>query len=104
MPGYFSIGKLTDFQPGRICPLQVEGQPVCIVRLGERVHAVAGYCTHEYVDLSYGYVMGGEIICGQHEAGFDIETGEVTRGPAEFDLRVYPVKVEDGEVFLSTEE
>lgn len=102
MPGFIPVAKADDFARGQIRPFEVDGHSLCVARVGDRFFAFDRLCTHEYVDLSYGYLMEGQVFCGQHDAGFDLETGAVTRGPAAFDLRVYPVKVEDGQVLVST--
>jgi 3-phenylpropionate/trans-cinnamate dioxygenase ferredoxin subunit len=103
VPAFIAIGKAEEFARGQIRPFEVNGHSLCVARVGERFFAFSRLCTHEYVDLSYGYVMEGQVFCGQHDAGFDLETGAVTQGPAAFDLRVYAVKVEDGQVLVSTE-
>lgn len=59
-----------------------------------------GLCSHEKVHLSGGEVIGHEIECPKHSAVFDYRTGEVLTPPACFDLKAYPVKVEDGRVWI----
>lgn len=59
-----------------------------------------GLCTHEQVHLADGLVIGHEIECPKHNAKFDYRTGETRRAPACRALTTYPVKVENGEVFI----
>lgn len=59
-----------------------------------------GLCSHEQVHLEDGLVMDFEIECPKHNATFDYRTGKALRAPACIDLRTYPVKVEDGRVFI----
>jgi len=100
MADFTSVGKVDEFPRGGIRAFSINGRPVCVVRVGSDLFAFDGLCTHQYVELSFGYVMEGQVICGQHEAAFDLKTGEVLGGPAEFDLAVYEVKVEGDEVFV----
>lgn len=59
-----------------------------------------GLCTHEQVHLEDGLVMDYEIECPKHNATFDYRTGEAKRAPACVNLVTYPVKVEDGVVWI----
>ena len=63
-------------------------------------HATAGLCSHEDVHLCDGLVMGHLIECPKHNGQFDYRTGEAKRAPVCVNLKTYPVKVEDGRVFL----
>lgn len=62
--------------------------------------ATAGKCTHEDVHLSDGLVMDHLIECPKHNGQFDYRTGVAKRTPACINLVTYPVKVEDGRVFV----
>jgi len=66
-------------------------------------YATAGQCTHENVHLCDGLVMGHLIECPKHNCQFDYRTGEAKRAPVCVNLRTYPVKVEDGRVFINVE-
>ena len=59
-----------------------------------------GLCTHEQVHLADGLVMDHIIECPMHNGQFDYRTGEAKRSPACENLRTYPVKIEDGSVFI----
>jgi 3-phenylpropionate/trans-cinnamate dioxygenase ferredoxin subunit len=66
-------------------------------------HASDGYCTHEKFHLSTGLVMGNVIECPKHNGRFDIVTGQAKRAPVCIDLLTYPVKLEEGKVFIKVE-
>jgi 3-phenylpropionate/trans-cinnamate dioxygenase ferredoxin subunit len=57
-------------------------------------------CTHEEADLTEGFVIGTIIECPMHNGRFDIRTGKAMGAPACVDLRMYPVKVENGRVLV----
>jgi 3-phenylpropionate/trans-cinnamate dioxygenase ferredoxin component len=67
---------------------------------GDTFHATDGLCTHERAHLADGLVMGNIIECPKHNGRFDYTTGAAKRVPARLDLCTYPVKVEDGTVFI----
>ena len=63
--------------------------------------ATDGNCTHANVHLAGGFVMGHIIECPKHNGRFDFTTGKAKGAPACVDLKVYPVKIESGKVFIS---
>ncbi|MBW7457172.1 MocE family 2Fe-2S type ferredoxin [Paenibacillus sepulcri] len=63
-------------------------------------YATDGFCTHEQIHLSNGLVIGQIIECPKHNGKFDIPTGQAKRAPVCVDLRTYPVKIEDGKVWI----
>ncbi|KQS88048.1 MULTISPECIES: MocE family 2Fe-2S type ferredoxin [unclassified Rhizobium] len=77
------------------------GRTFLVVRSPEdEFFCIDGICTHEHVHLADGLVMDGMIECPKHSAQFDYKTGEATRAPACINLRTFPVKVENGNVFI----
>ena len=66
-------------------------------------YATDGICTHEKVHLADGLVMDHIVECPKHNGRFDYRTGEARGAPVCVNLRIYPVKVEDGAVFLGLE-
>ena len=63
-------------------------------------YATDGYCTHEKFHLSNGLVMGSVIECPKHNGRFDITSGAAKRAPVCVDLKTYPVKIEQGNVWI----
>ncbi|WP_026869572.1 MocE family 2Fe-2S type ferredoxin [Inquilinus limosus] len=66
----------------------------------DRYFATDGLCTHEQVHLADGLVMGTIIECPKHNGRFDFTTGAAKGAPVCIDLRTYPVRVEDGQVYI----
>ena len=44
--------------------------------------------------------MDDEIECPMHQGIFKIKTGEAISPPACVDLKTYPVKVDNGKIFI----
>ena len=62
--------------------------------------ATEGMCTHEAQHLEDGLVIGTVIECPLHGGRFEISTGKALSAPVCVDLKTYPVKVEDGDVYI----
>ena len=77
-----------------------EESTYCIYRIEDGFYATDGICSHEAVHLEDGLVMDGEIECPMHQGIFDIKTGKAKSAPACIDLKTYPVKSEDGNIFI----
>jgi 3-phenylpropionate/trans-cinnamate dioxygenase ferredoxin subunit len=61
---------------------------------------LGGICTHEEFELGGAPVQEGQITCTLHMSSFDLKTGEVLSPPAEENLKVFTVKVENSNVFI----
>ena len=85
---------------GRVC----DGRRIALYRLGERYHATSDVCTHGQALLSGGEVVEGHIECPAHFGLFEIATGKAAGAPVSRDLRVYPVRVEGGAIFVDVGE
>jgi nitrite reductase/ring-hydroxylating ferredoxin subunit len=75
-------------------------QPIALCRSGGRLYALHNVCTHQFALLSDGYVEDGCIECPLHQGRFDLETGAPKAPPVTEPVRVYPVKTENGKVYV----
>jgi 3-phenylpropionate/trans-cinnamate dioxygenase ferredoxin subunit len=71
-----------------------------VYRTPSGYYATQGKCTHAGALLADGLVIGEIIECSGHQGRFNIPTGKPVRPPACVALKTYPVKLEDGKVFL----
>jgi 3-phenylpropionate/trans-cinnamate dioxygenase ferredoxin subunit len=77
------------------------GRTFAIYRSPENdYYATDGLCTHEKVHLADGLVMDHTIECPKHNGVFNYTNGEALGAPVCVNLKTYPVKVEDGAVFI----
>ena len=77
--------------------------PLALFRVGDQFYATDDTCTHAAASLSDGYIEGDVVECPFHSATFCVRTGEALSLPASEPLKTYPVKVEDGSVFVDVE-
>jgi 3-phenylpropionate/trans-cinnamate dioxygenase ferredoxin subunit len=100
--GWVRAGRVSDFEPGALHPVDAESRDIAVVLLDGRFYAFSNFCTHEAVTFTsgYGVVRDRAVLCMMHSSWFDIETGEVLSGPAQDPLTVYPVRVEDDDLLV----
>lgn len=80
-----------DFQPalalaelveGELKRVEVQGQPVLLVRLAGKIHAIGAVCSHYGAPLNEGRLVDSAIECPWHLSRFDLNDGSVREGPA----------------------
>jgi 3-phenylpropionate/trans-cinnamate dioxygenase ferredoxin component len=74
--------------------------PVALFNLDGEFYATDDTCSHAESSLAEGYVEDGTVECILHFARFCIKTGAALSAPAVDPVRTYPVKVEDGQVWV----
>jgi nitrite reductase/ring-hydroxylating ferredoxin subunit len=67
-----------------------DGQAVACERL----------CPHEQADLALGHLSAGRLFCPRHAASFDLRDGRISYGWPSRPLRIYPVRIDDGQVWI----
>ena len=83
--------------------VEVEGKSFALFRLEDGIYALDDVCSHEYSRLSEGDIWDDEVYCPKHGSRFDIRTGKNIGLPATKPVGTYPVKVENGVIFLELE-
>ncbi len=92
----FSIGIAVKGVPDGVPVLgHVGGEPVIVVRRGDKLRAVGATCTHWHAPLAEGLVVGDTIRCPWHHARFSLDTGRVRAAPALDGLVAYDVECDD---------
>jgi 3-phenylpropionate/trans-cinnamate dioxygenase ferredoxin subunit len=103
MSEWFRVCKLEDLADGKPEPFTVDDYDVVLIRRGEKVYAMEDNCSHQDFPLSHGKVLGEKIKCSAHGAEFSLETGQAMCAPAFAPVRVFNVKLENGEVLIATD-
>jgi nitrite reductase (NADH) small subunit/3-phenylpropionate/trans-cinnamate dioxygenase ferredoxin subunit len=91
---------LGDITPGAPHPVLADDRPLVLVRVGERVYALAGSCTHQGGPLAEGRLSATRLTCPWHGWSFDVRTGQCLfpqRGAA---VSSYPVRVDGDDVWV----
>ncbi|HSJ33238.1 MAG TPA: non-heme iron oxygenase ferredoxin subunit [Longimicrobiales bacterium] len=104
--GFVRVAAEADVPPNSLLSVELDGldYKVCLAHADGRIYAFRDNCTHRDFPLSAGEIDDGTIECVWHGARFDMASGRATRLPAIKPVRTYPVRVEDGEIFIGVEE
>ena len=78
---------------------------ILIAKVQDKIYATDGICTHEYADLSTGFLNEQEktVTCPLHLSVFRLDNGIPQNPPAQLPLKTYNVKVEDNGVYIFIE-
>ena len=98
---YVRACALADVPEDGAVGVEIEGTPVAVVRAEGGLYALHDVCSHAEVALSEGDVYDHTIECWLHGSCFDVRTGAPTGPPATEPVTVYPVKTEDGDVYVA---
>jgi 3-phenylpropionate/trans-cinnamate dioxygenase ferredoxin component len=77
---------------------------ILIAKIHGKIYASDGICTHEYAELSNGFLNEEQrtVTCPLHLSVFNLESGIPLNPPAEKPLKTYEVKIkeDDGRVYV----
>jgi 3-phenylpropionate/trans-cinnamate dioxygenase ferredoxin subunit len=85
---------------GKPYGVEVDDEPVVLVRQGDEVHALRDECSHATLALSEGEVTRKGIECWLHGSCFDLRTGKPSSLPATEPVDVFPVEIRDDDVYV----
>jgi nitrite reductase/ring-hydroxylating ferredoxin subunit len=88
-----------DLAPGTARAVELAGQPVLVANVNGAVHAIRNKCSHAESPLAGGRIRNGFVSCPLHGARFELASGKCL-GNAYQPVPSYPVKVEDGRIFV----
>jgi naphthalene 1,2-dioxygenase system ferredoxin subunit len=83
-----------------VISMHADGRELALYKVESRVYATDNVCTHGRARLCDGFLDGFEIECPLHQGRFDIRDGRPLCEPAVAPVRAYPVKIENGRVFV----
>ncbi len=99
--GWVRVAGTADVAEGQVMGFRVGKHDVAVYHLpGGEFRATDNICTHEYAQMSDGWLEDGEIECPLHAAKFDVRTGKAMCAPAEKDLAVYELRVEGADLLV----
>ncbi len=101
MTDWIELGNISAVpRRGARC-VNIPGGKIAVFRTAEdQIFAIENRCPHKGGPLSEGIVHGASVTCPLHNWVFDLATGEA-QGADEGSVRTYPVKVEDGVIFIA---
>ncbi len=101
MEGYIVVAAADELKPAQMKRVVVEGKRLLLCNAAGTLYCVDEMCSHEDYSLYLGCIRDGKIKCSLHGSYFDLASGQPTCEPADAAIRTYPVKVENGQVWIS---
>jgi naphthalene 1,2-dioxygenase system ferredoxin subunit len=94
------VSAFDDVPEEDVVGVETAGKDVALYNVDGQVYATDNICTHGHARLCDGFLEGFEIECPLHQGKFDIRDGRPTCQPVTEAVRTYPVKIENGRVFV----
>jgi nitrite reductase/ring-hydroxylating ferredoxin subunit len=104
--GFERVAGMADLREGEMLPVTANGIEVVLAKVRGNVFAFQATCSHQDAWLDGGWVHPEtmEIECPLHEGRFDVRTGVPTQLPPTEPLKMFAVRVEGDDIFVSTSE
>jgi nitrite reductase/ring-hydroxylating ferredoxin subunit/ferredoxin-thioredoxin reductase catalytic subunit len=95
------VAAVDDLRNGEARHVKIGKRDIALFRVEGDYHALSNVCRHAFAPLAEGYLDGHVVMCPWHGWRYDVRDG-TTDHPGS-DVRVYPVTVSDGEVFVTVD-
>jgi naphthalene 1,2-dioxygenase system ferredoxin subunit len=101
LSNWMDVAAEADLFDGAGIAVSPEGHDIALFKLEDGVYAIDNVCSHGNAKLCDGFVEGHQVECPFHQALFDVRDGTVQCGPATEAVKSWPVKIENGRVYLA---
>ena len=96
----YVLCRTEKVQENELKQFSLKGYEILVINLNKKFYCLEARCTHAGAPLAEGELEDGVLQCPWHGSRFNIETGEVVRGPAKKQLRVFNTIVKDNNLFV----
>ncbi len=93
---FMAVSRADDLKEGDMQAFKVQDSKVAVANVGGTFYAFDDTCTHMGCSLVEGDLEGTTVTCRCHGSQFDVTSGTVLRDPATEPVKIYPTRVEDG--------
>jgi naphthalene 1,2-dioxygenase system ferredoxin subunit len=100
MTQWLDVAARDDIPDDDVIGVDLAGKSLALYGVDGEVYATDNICTHGHARLCDGFLEGHEIECPLHQGRFDIRSGKAMCAPLTEDVKIYPIKVEDGRVLV----
>jgi nitrite reductase/ring-hydroxylating ferredoxin subunit len=99
--GWVRVAAAAAVAEGEMVGVRAGDLDIAVYNLsGGEFRATSNVCTHEYAQLSDGFLEGGVVECPLHGGKFDVRTGQAVAAPCQTAIQVFDVRVEGEDVLL----
>ena len=95
-----AVAEAGELQPGQMKRVAAGGRRLLLCNAEGGHYCIDEMCSHEDYSLWFGCIKGRSIKCSLHGSYFSLEDGRPLNEPADCPLKTYPVKVEEGRVWV----
>jgi 3-phenylpropionate/trans-cinnamate dioxygenase ferredoxin component len=100
MTAFIEVADVNEIPPGERKRVEVNDELITLFNLDGELFAIQDKCPHKKTaPLVRGTLNGQGIKCPNHGFRFDLKTGKCDRG-AEWDTKVYQVKIDNEKIFV----
>jgi nitrite reductase/ring-hydroxylating ferredoxin subunit/uncharacterized membrane protein len=95
-----AIMSAEELPEGKPASAHLDGTTLVLYRTGDRILALSARCSHRGGPLHEGEIDDREltVTCPWHASMFDLQTGDVLRGPATHPQPAYEARIEGGRI------
>jgi nitrite reductase/ring-hydroxylating ferredoxin subunit len=99
---WYKVCREDELSPGNAASISLFARPFAVFNVDGTLHGLNGACSHMKANLAAGDLQERIVQCRMHGWEFDVTTGVCLTVP-EMDLETYPVKVEEGAVWIGVD-
>ncbi len=96
---FHRVADVEGLWEGELRGVIVNGYKILLAKVDGTIVAYEDRCAHKAVELSKGRLDGHALTCWAHDWTYDLRSGQ-GMNPRGVALRPYPLKIEDGAVWV----
>jgi 3-phenylpropionate/trans-cinnamate dioxygenase ferredoxin subunit len=100
MPNKYPVTPASNIREGDMQCFDVNQQRIIVAHIAGKYHAFDEMCSHEEYPLLNGALRADHVECPLHGSRFCLRTGQPMEEPATAPIKVYPVEIIDGTVYV----
>jgi 3-phenylpropionate/trans-cinnamate dioxygenase ferredoxin subunit len=97
---FIPVASKTDLPKGARLVVEVDGNPIVVFNVDDKIYAIDGICSHDEEELAEGSLDGFELTCPRHGGKYDIRDGNPLALPVYQEIVSYPVQTSDDEILI----
>ena len=97
---FIKVAKVSEIATGKIKGFLIENKKIAIANTGGKLYAFEDRCPHQSAKLSFGTLVGNNVMCKAHGEQFSLETGKPVMMLTPESLKLYAVRVEGEDILV----
>ncbi|MFA4955322.1 MAG: non-heme iron oxygenase ferredoxin subunit [Patescibacteria group bacterium] len=98
------VAKVSDVAEGASLCVAAQDKALALFHVDGKWYALDNLCPHAGGPLCEGKTKDGVVTCPWHGSQFKLDGGGVVHGPAQVDVKTYPVEIRGEDVFVTLEQ